>query len=423
MILIKNGKIIDPKNNVEGIYDLLIEDNKVKEIAKNIDIDNVEVIDAKDCLVVPGLIDLHVHLREPGGNYKETVETGSKSAVAGGVTTVCCMPNTSPAIDSALLVEYIILKAEKEAVANILPIGCITKKMNGNELAPIGSMKEKGACAISEDGKSVLDSQMMKTGLTYAKMFDMPVFVHCEDLSLKKDGQINEGDKSTELGLSGISNDVEDIITARDIMLAKTVEAQLHICHISTKGSVKLLEDAKKEVNYITGEVTPHHFTLTDDDIEGYDANYKMSPPLRSSEDVQAILDALKNDVIDVIATDHAPHHKDEKECEFELAMNGIVGLETLVPLTITELVKKGVITEKQFVEKTSLNPAKILKIDKGHLGIGSIADIAIINPNEKYKINKEEFKSKGRNTPFHNREVYGKVKYTIVDGNIVYRG
>ncbi len=421
-MLIKGGKVIDPKNNLNGIYDVLIENGKIKEIANDINEPNEEIINAEGMWIVPGLIDLHVHLREPGGTHKETIKTGAKSASRGGVTTICCMPNTNPVIDNPILVEYIKLKAEKEAIVNILPVGSITKGMNGVELAPIGGMKEKGICAISEDGKSVLNSSLMKTGLTYAKMFDLPTFVHCEDLDLKGDGQINEGEASIRLGLSGISNDVEDTITARDVLLAKSVKSPLHICHLSTKGAVKLVENAKKEVDFITAEVTPHHFTLTDEDIKDYDTNFKMAPPLRAKDDVSEILRGLKENVIDAIATDHAPHHIDEKNCEFEIAMNGIVGLETLVPLTITQLVKKGIITENQFVEKTSLNPATILNIDKGHLGVGAIADIAIINPNEKYVINKNEFLSKSKNTPFHGKEVTGKVKYTIVNGEIVFK-
>ncbi len=420
-MLIRGGKVIDPKNNLNGIYDILVQNGKIKKIAHCIECNTEEVINASEMWVVPGLIDLHVHLREPGGTHKETIETGAKSASKGGITTICCMPNTTPAIDNPILVEYIKLKSEKEAVVNVLPIGSITKGMNGKELAPMGAMKEKGICAVSEDGKSVLNSRLMKTGLTYAKMFNLPTFVHCEDIDLKGDGQINEGEAALKLGLRGISNDVEDTITARDILLAKSVEAQLHICHISTKGSVQLVEDAKKTCDFITAEVTPHHFTLTDEDIKTYDTNFKMAPPLRSKEDAKRILKALKEDVIDVIATDHAPHHIDEKNCEFELAANGILGLETLVPITISELVNKGIITESQFVEKTSLNPAKILNIDKGHLGVGAVADITIINPNEKHTINKNNFLSKSKNTPFHNREVKGKVKYTIVKGKVVF--
>ncbi len=421
-LLIKNGNVIDPKNNIDQVLDVLIVDGRVSKVEKNIHEEVERTIDASNKWVVPGLIDLHVHLREPGGNYKETIKTGTESAARGGVTTVCAMPNTTPTMDSPLLVEYFMLKCEKEAVVNVLPIGAMTKGQNGEELAPYGKMKEQGICAVSEDGKSVLNAGVMKTALTYAMMFDLPVFSHCEEDSLKKDGQINEGVKSVDLGLKGISNDVEDVITARDIVLARSLESKLHICHLSTAYSVDLVEFGKLKNKNLTCEVTPHHFTLIDEDITDFDGNFKMAPPLRSREDRERILQGLKEDIIDIIATDHAPHAEHEKNCEFDLCANGIVGLETLVPLAISELVNKNVITRKQFVEKTSLNPAKILGLDKGHLSIGSVADLVIIDPNEKYIINKNEFKSKGRNTPFHNREVSGKVKYTIVNGKVVYQ-
>lgn len=421
-VLIKNGNLIDAKNNIDENFDILIEDGKVVRIEKTITEDCEKIIDAKDCWIVPGLIDLHVHLREPGGTHKETIETGTLSASRGGVTTVCAMPNTTPSLDSPLLIEYFMMKCEKEAKVNVLPIGAMTKGQNGEEICNYGSMKEKGICAISEDGKSVLNSSLMKIGLQYGTMFDLPTFAHCEDTELKKDGQINEGDVSAQLGLIGITNDVEDVIVARDIVLAESVKAKLHICHVSTTGTVDLVEFGKRKNKGLTCEVTPHHFTLIDEDITSYDGNFKMSPPLRSREDRERILEGLKNDIIDVIATDHAPHAEFEKNSEFDLCANGIVGLETLVPLTISELVNKGIITKKQFVEKTSLNPAKILGIDKGHLSVGSVADITIINPTEKYKINKFEFGSKSNNTPFHDREVTGKVKYTIVNGKVVYK-
>ncbi len=420
-ILIKNGNVIDPKNNIDDVLDILVEDNKIIKVQKNIDVDNMEIIDATDKWVIPGLIDLHVHLREPGFTHKETIKTGSLSASRGGVTTICAMPNTKPVMDNTLLVEYFNMKCEKEAIVNVLPIGAITKGQQGSELAPIGSMKEQGICAISEDGMSVLSSSLMKTALNYARMFDLPVFSHCEDVELKGDGQINEGVASTRLGLKGISNDVEDVITARDIVLANNYNSKLHVCHISTKGAVDLIEFGKKTNSNLTAEVCPHHFTLVDEDITDYDGNYKMAPPLRSVSDRARIIEGLKNDIIDVIATDHAPHAEHEKNCEFDLCANGIVGLETLVPLTITELIHKDIINKQQFVEKTSLNPARILGIDKGHLSLGATADITIIDSNEKYTIDKNNFASKGRNTPFHGREVFGKVKYTIVNGKVVY--
>ncbi|MFV0519812.1 MAG: dihydroorotase [Lachnospirales bacterium] len=420
-ILIKNGNIIDPKNNIDDILDLLIEDGKVCKIGENICDNDVTTIDATGCWVVPGLIDLHVHLREPGFTHKETIKTGTLSAVKGGVTTLCAMPNTNPVMDSPLLVEYFTMKCEKDALMNVLPVGAITKGMMGEEISPIGSMKEKGICAISEDGKSVLNCIVMKTALNYSRMFDLPIFSHCEDESLKGDGQINEGIASINLGLKGISNDVEDVITGRDIILANNYKNKLHICHVSTRGSIDLIEFGKKQNPNLTCEVCPHHFTLIDEDITDYDGNFKMAPPLRSKDDRARILEAIKNDIVDVIATDHAPHSVDEKTCEFDLCANGIVGLETLVPLTISELVNKEIINKRQFVEKTSLNPAKILGIDKGHLSVGAIADVVVINPAEKFKIDKETFGTMGRNTPFHNREVTGKVKYTYVAGKLAY--
>ncbi len=420
-MLIKNGNVIDPKNMIDEVLDVLIVNGKVEKVEKGITEEVETLIDATGKWVVPGLIDLHVHLREPGGNYKETIKTGTESAARGGVTTVCAMPNTTPAMDSPLLVEYFMMKCEKDAVVNVLPIGAMTKGQNGEELAPYGKMKEQGICAVSEDGKSVLNAGLMKTALTYAKMFDLPVFSHCEEESLKKDGQVNEGVASVNLGLKGISSDVEDVITARDIVLAHSLKSRLHICHLSTAYSLDLVEFGKIRNKNLTCEVTPHHFTLIDEDITDYDGNFKMAPPLRSRADRDRILEGLKNDIVDVIATDHAPHAEHEKNCEFDLCANGIVGLETLVPLTVTELVNKGVISKKQFVEKTSLNPARILGINKGHLSVGAVADIAIIDVEQKYLIDKNEFRSKGRNTPFHGREVSGKVKYTLVNGKVVF--
>ncbi len=420
-ILIKEGNVIDPKNNIDEVLDILIENSKVIKVERNIDYKADKVINAKGYWVTPGLIDLHVHLREPGGTHKETIKTGTLSASRGGVTTICAMPNTKPAMDSPLLIEYFKLKCEKEAVVNVLPIGSMTKGQRGSEIAPYGKMKKEGICAISEDGRSVLNSSLMKTSLNYATMFDLPVFAHCEDEELKKGGQMNEGEVSIQLGLDGISNDVEDVIVARDIILAKNFNAKLHICHVSTRGTIDLVEFGKVHNKNLTCEVTPHHFTLIDEDIKSYDGNFKMAPPLRSKKDRERILEGLKNGIIDVIATDHAPHADYEKNCEFDLCANGIVGLETLVPITITELVNKNIISKSQFVEKTSLNPAQILGIDKGHLSTKSIADITIINPYETYKINRDEFLSKSKNTPFHNREVSGKVKYTIVGGEVVF--
>lgn len=419
-ILIKNGRLIDPYNNIDEQMDLLVKDGKVCKIEKNISEDADKTIDAQNMWVAPGFIDLHVHLREPGYEHKETIETGTKSAVMGGFTTICCMPNTKPVTDNEILVEYIKMKAEKEGVCKVLPIGAITVGQKGENLSDIGKMAKAGACAISEDGFTVENASIMKTAIKYAQMFNIPVFSHCEDVNLAG-GSMNAGDRATMLGLKGISNDSEDVIVARDIILADSLKAPIHLCHISTKGAVELIKDAKARGSKVTAEATPHHFTLVDEDITDYDANYKMNPPLRSIQDRAAIIEGLKNDTIEVIATDHAPHHIDEKNCEFERALNGIVGLETAVSLAITELVQKDVLTPFKMVEKFTKNPAKVLRReDLGNLSIGSNADIVIIDPNQTYKINVENFLSKGKNSPFNNREVTGKVLYTLVDGKIV---
>lgn len=419
-LLIKGGRVIDPANNIDEIYDILVNDGVIVKIEKNISDEQAEIIDAKGMWVTPGFIDLHVHLREPGYERKETIATGTRAAAMGGFTTICCMPNTNPVTDNEILVEYIKLKAEREGVVNVLPIGAITKEQKGEELANIGKMAEAGICAVSEDGKSVENAGLMKTAIRYATMFNLPVFSHCEDIKLVGKGVMNAGDKAALLGLNGISNDSEEVIVSRDIILSSSIKgSKLHLCHMSTKGCVDLIRQAKERGINVTAEATPHHFTLSEEDINDYDSNYKMNPPLRSKEDVEAIKNALKNNIIQVIATDHAPHHIDDKNCEFEKAANGIIGLETAVSLAITELVKKDYLTPSQLVEKMALNPAKILNSDKGTLTIGKIADITIINPDLVYKID-DNFKSKAKNSPFVGREVSGKVLYTIVNGEVI---
>lgn len=419
-ILIKQGRIIDPSNNIDDVMDLLVVNGKIEKVSKEINEKADKIIDANGFWVTPGLIDLHVHLREPGFEHKETIATGTRSAAMGGFTTICCMPNTNPVIDNEILVEYIYMKNAREGVVNVLPIGSITKGQKGEELSDIGKMASVGVCAISEDGKSVDNAALMKTALKYAKMFNLPVFSHCEDLNLVAKGQMNAGEKASLLGLRGISNDSEEVIVSRDIILADSVKAQLHLCHMSTKGCVEIIRQAKERGIKLTAEVTPHHFTLSDENIENYDANFKMNPPLRSAEDVEALKQALKDNIIEVIATDHAPHHIDEKNCEFEKAANGIVGLETALPLAITELVEKGWLTPKELIEKMSLNPAKVLNSDKGTLSVGADADITIINPEKKYKIEVKKFLSKAKNSPFDGYEVKGKAETVIVGGNIV---
>lgn len=421
-ILIQNGQVIDPASQTNEIMDILIENGIISKMEKNITDKADTIINAQENWVTPGFIDVHVHLREPGYEYKETIATGTRSAAKGGFTTICCMPNTNPVCDSDIMVEYIKLKSQREGVVHVLPIGAITKGQNGEELSNIGKMAKAGACAISEDGKSVPSSGLLKTAMKYAKMFDIPVLSHCEDIALVAGGSINAGPSAQLLGLKGISNDSEEVIVARDIILAKSTNSKLHICHMSTKGSVEILKQAKLAGQNVTAEATPHHFTLSDDFITDYDGNTKMNPPLRSKEDVLAIRQALKDNIIEVIATDHAPHSIDEKNCEYERAAFGIVGLETALPLGITILIEEGWLTPMELIAKMTWNPAKMLGIDDyaGKLSVGKAADITIVNPNETYKVNPNTFASKNKNTPFGGFDVKGRVLYTIVDGNII---
>lgn len=429
--LIKNGYVIDPLSNREGIYDLLIENERIHSVEQKIgmellmemgvDDNNLITIDASGKAVMPGFIDLHVHLREPGYEHKETIAAGSRAAAAGGFTTICPMPNTNPVTDNPKIIGYILDRDKTEAVVNVLPVGAITLEQNGKELVDVKAMKEAGAVALSEDGKSVMDSSLYAKAMQEAAQNHIPIFAHCEDKKLVGRGVLNAGRKAEELSLPGISNAVEDIIVARDIILAKETGAQLHICHCSTRDSVKMIAAAKAEGVTVTGEICPHHFTLSEEDIPDADANYKMNPPLRIKEDVEALKKALREDVIDVIATDHAPHSEEEKSKGFAEAPFGIVGLETAFALTITELVKTGYLSLRQMVEKLSVNPARILGINKGCIGVGYIADLVIADLKKEYTIDKNSFFSKGKNTPFHGRKVTGRVEYTLVAGKIVY--
>ena len=416
-ILIKGGRVICAKNSIDVVMDIYVRDGVIEPFIKS-QVLPKQVIDASGCWVVPGLIDMHVHFRDPGAPHKETIETGAKAAAAGGFTAVCCMPNTSPVIDCKEVVDYI---KSKEVPINVLPVGCISKGLNGMDLSAIYEMKQAGICAISDDGKTVENPRLMLDALIEAAKHNLPVFSHCEDLRLVGDGQINEGNRAIELNLEAIPPEAEEVIVARDIILAKKARAKLHICHISTAGAVALVREAKRNGQDVTAEVCPHHFTLTSDEIPGLDANYKMSPALRNQEDKEAILEALKDGTIDVIATDHAPHAEHEKNCLFNDAPNGIMGLETAVPIAITELVNKGVLTPSQLISKFTSNPASILNLDSGCLSIGKKADITIIDPNAKYVIDRHSFVSKSRNTPFHGKEVFGRVLYTICGGNVVY--
>lgn len=420
-LLIKNGTVINPKDSSMKKLDVLIENDIINKMEPNISCEEAdEVIEAEDLWVTPGLIDVHVHLREPGFEHKETIATGSRSAAAGGFTTICAMPNTKPAIDTPELVKLIKDKGIKESVVNVLPIGAITLGQEGNELVDIESMVEAGACAFSEDGKSVMNAKLLDEAMKIAKEKNIPILSHCEDSNMAKEGIMNEG-IANRLGVEGIPGEAEDIIVSRDIILAGRTGAKLHICHISTKESVEFLRNAKDRGMNVTAEVCPHHYTLTEEDVTLDNTNTKMNPPLRSKEDVEAIKEALKDGVIEIIATDHAPHSSEEKNRGYEKAPNGIVGLETAVPLGITELVETGILTPVELIRKMSYNPAEMLGIDKGTLEIGKVADITVIDPTQEYEIDVNKFSSKSKNSPFHKRHVKGKVKYTIVNGKVVF--
>ncbi len=420
-LLIKNGKVIDPATNTDEVLDVLVEDGVIKSVAPSIEGDFDKEIDANGLVVAPGLIDMHVHFRDPGQTYKEDILTGSKAAAKGGFTTVCCMPNTNPVIDSADTVKYILDKAAENKYTNVLPVGAVTKGMKGEEITDIAELKSAGICAISEDGKSVMDEEVYEKAMAKAAELNVPVLAHCEEINLVRGGVMNADSNAEKLGLKGITNEVEDIIAQRDINLAEKLGTTLHLCHCSTKDSVEMLKVAKDKGVKVSGEVCPHHFTLTTDDIPENDANFKMNPPLRTKEDRDELIRGLSEDILEVISTDHAPHSEEEKSKGFENSPFGIVGLETSVGLTVTKLVKPGHITLKQMIEKMSYNPAKILGIDKGTLKEGSVADITIFDPDEEYTVDKNDFESKGKNTPFDGYKLFGKVKYTILDGEIVY--
>lgn len=423
-ILIKEGRVLDPETKRDEICDVLIDGDRITRVDSGIETEAERVINAKGCYVMPGFIDLHVHFRDPGLEYKETLTTGGRAAVKGGVTTVCAMPNTKPVIDNGVKVKEVMERAKRESLTNVIQLGAVTVGQEGKELADIRGMAKNGCHAISEDGKSVMNASLYRKGMNLAKEEGLAVFAHCEDITMVEGGVMNADKKAEKLGLKGITNAVEDVIVARDILLAKETGVRLHLCHCSTKDSIKMLGLAKEEGLDVTGEVCPHHFILSTDDITKDDGNYKMNPPLRSKEDVEAIKEGLRNGTVDVIATDHAPHAEAEKNRSMKLAAFGIVGLETSAALTYTELVETGIITPMQMAEKMSWNPAKILGLhDRGSVSEGKIADVVIFDPEKEYTIDKNAFLSKGKNTPFHGRKVKGEVVCTIAGGRIVYEG
>lgn len=434
-IKIINGYIIDPSQNIEEQGDISIEDGIIKELTLKGSKDNlktkklkdtfrekeskdIEIIDAQGKYVVPGLIDMHTHLREPGFEHKETIKTGTMAAIKGGFTTICCMPNTFPVNDHASVTEFIIRKAIQEGYCTVLPIGAITKGQNGEELAEIGTMKNEGCVAFSDDGNPVMNSLIMRRALEYSKAFNVPIISHCEDKTLSEGGLINEGLLSLTLGLKGIPAEAEQIMIYRDLLLAELTGGKLHIAHVSTEGSTNLIRNAKAKGVKVTAETCPHYFSLTEEAVIEYNTNAKVNPPLRTKRDVEAIKEALRDGTIDVIATDHAPHHSDEKMMEFEKAPFGISGLETAFSLSLN-LVSEGILSISQLIEKMALNPAKILNINKGTLKVGTQADVLIFDMEKEYVVNAKEFISKGKNTPFDGWLLKGMPLITIHKGVI----
>lgn len=425
-ILIKNGYVIDPATKREGFYDVLTDGERIFSIEKTIKEEEAradQVVDATGKHVLPGFIDLHVHYREPGLEYKETIATGSAAAAAGGYTTVCPMPNTKPVTDCAEVVKYVLEKAKEAGKVRVLPVGAVTLGQSGAELADLKAMKEAGAAAVSEDGKSVMNAVLYAEGMKKAKEAGLPVFAHCEEINLVRGGVMNAGARAEELGLPGITNAVEDIITMRDILLAEETGAKLHLCHCSTKYSVDFVKFAKEKGIPVTAEVCPHHFAMCDEDIPGDDANYKMNPPLRAKEDVEALIAGLLDGTMSVISTDHAPHSAEEKQGSMVGAPFGIVGSETAYALSNTVLVKERGMTPMQLAACMSYHPAQVLGREKelGGLAEGYYADIAIVAPEEEYEICPKEFFSKGKNTPFGGKKVKGRVYMTICAGTVTY--
>lgn len=425
-ILIKKGHIIDPSQGIDGIGDIYIEGWKIKEIGsqkskvKGQKTDSeLRTIDASGLYILPGLIDMHTHLREPGFEYKETIKTGTMAAVKGGFTTVCAMPNTNPINDNSSVTDFIIRKAIQEGACTVYPIGAITKGQNGEELAEMGIMYAEGCVAFSDDGRPVMNSLIMRRALEYSKAFNVPIISHCEDLTLSEGGVMNEGLFSVTLGLRGMPSEAEETMVSRDIALAVLTKGRLHIAHVSTEGSVRLVREAKERGIQVTAETCPHYFSLTERAVEGYNTNAKVNPPLRAQKDVDAIKQGLKDSTIDVIATDHAPHHRDEKLQEFDRAPSGISGLETALSLSL-KLVEEGVLTMPQLVEKMALNPSKILGINKGSLKVGADADVVIVDVNKEFKVEPGKFVSKGKNTPFDGWVLKGMPVMTICKGKII---
>ncbi len=418
MLLLKGGRIVDPSQRLDKVADLLIDGGKIAQIGE-IEIAE-QVIDVSGKVVLPGLIDMHVHLREPGFEYKEDIESGSRAAAAGGFTAVACMPNTNPVTDNRSVIESILRRADEVGLVRVYPMGALTKGNKGEEMAEMGDMQEGGAVAFSDDAFPIQQSIIMRRVMDYCAMLDVPVVTHCEDTSLSAEGFMNEGLTSSILGLKGIPHEAEEIMVARNIMLARLTGCRLHIQHVSTKGSVELIREAKEAGVKVTCETCPQYFSLTEEAVIGYDTNTKINPPLRTADDVAAIKAGLADGTIDVIATDHAPHAIEEKETEYAIALNGMVGLETAVGLTITELVKAGTLTLAEAVEKMSSAPARVLGVEGGSLAVGAPADVTVLDLDAEWIVDPARFESRSKNTPLGGRKLIGLPVMTVVGGKIV---
>jgi len=421
-LLLENGRVVDPANGLDGNMDVLVANGTIVEIGPDIAADGSETLDATGCIVTPGFVDMHVHLREPGFEYKETIASGVRAAAAGGFTGIACMPNTEPVNDHRAVTELILERAAAAGAVHVYPIGAVSVGQRGEALAEIGELVEAGCVAISDDGYPVATGQLMRKALEYSQMFGIPVIDHCEEVSMTHGGVMHEGAVSAELGLRGWPAAAEDIAVSRDLIVADAVGGKLHLAHLSTAGSMQLVREAKQRGSSATCEVMPHHFSLTDEAVRGFRTNTKMSPPLRSEQDRQALLEAIADGTVDVIATDHAPHHADEKLLEFDHAPFGIVGLETAIPLACTHLVHTGVIDVPRLVELMAINPARILGVDRGGLTIGAPGDVTVIDLQQEREVAAAEFHSCSKNTPFDGVALRGWPVATVVGGHVVWR-
>lgn len=421
-VLLKGGRVVDPANGRDGEFDVLIADAAIARVGKDLPAEGATVVVLpRGAVVCPGFVDMHVHLREPGQEHKETIATGVAAAVAGGFTAVACMPNTDPVNDSASVTEFIVKRAQAAGLARVYPIGAVSLKSEGTQLAEIAELRSAGCVALSDDGRPVLTALLMRRALEYAGMFDMPILDHCEDPSLKGDGVAHEGYEASRLGLKGIPGEAEELWVERDVTLAGMTRGRVHICHLSTRGSLRAVRSGKDRGIAVTCEVAPHHFTLTDEALEGYDTNFKMNPPLRESADRDELLKGIADGSVDVIATDHAPHHRDEKHVEFDRAPFGITGLETAISLSLDRLVHAGLIPLRRLVELMALNPARVLRVPGGTLTEGAAADVTILLPELSVTIDKRQMRSKSENTPFDGWKLRGGVFATLVGGRLMF--